>query len=568
MLPSSSSGPFITSTDRAAASTADQAFPHHPASSAPERGPPAESPYKRHPSASLSAHSPESIADSSHFTPRANVVVPEDQRTKKRRTGTGSRGVANLTPEQLAKKRANDREAQRAIRERTKNQIEALEARISELTSQQPYQELQKVIRQKEAVEAENEEIKARLASIISMLNPYLSSQQATARANLTSPSSSYTPLEQPAPAHPPPSSYSAYNALTPGSTASPASGTDLSWHGHPIPLLKSDKEPQAQTQLQQDSLRSLDRGRNFDMGGDHLELGPLLDPSQNIKRVQVGPNGAQDSPSYQHMPMKHWSSPDGKSASYANADEPHPRHDVIEPYIGAVWGFKGPFLHLEPSCPLDQLILDFLYERRQRAIEGVSAQEIVGPRYPSVSSLLNPQNSIYSHPVSRVFTDILATFPDIYRLPEKVAMLYIMFLITRWMISPTQENRDLLPSLAQPVAEQFSTPHPAWMDHLPFPLMRSRIIQKWSHSPIVFTEFFIHYNKSLSLNWPYEECDVLLRSADGNEVFINPVFERHLFTQENWTLGESFDRAFPYLRGTYPLKSDSSTPGSHAGST
>ena len=36
-------------------------------------------------------------------------------------TSSSSRGVANLTPEQLAKKRANDREAQRAIRERTKS---------------------------------------------------------------------------------------------------------------------------------------------------------------------------------------------------------------------------------------------------------------------------------------------------------------------------------------------------------------------------------------------------------------------------------------------------------------
>lgn len=50
---------------------------------------------------------------------------------KKRRTGAGSsRGVANLTPDQLAKKRANDREAQRAIRERTKNTIEQLERKI------------------------------------------------------------------------------------------------------------------------------------------------------------------------------------------------------------------------------------------------------------------------------------------------------------------------------------------------------------------------------------------------------------------------------------------------------
>lgn len=93
---------------------------------------------------------------------------------KRRTTATGSRGVANLTPDQLAKKRANDREAQRAIRERTKNQIETLERKIRDLTSQQPYQELQQVLRQKECVEAENTDIKKRLASVLSLIQPIL----------------------------------------------------------------------------------------------------------------------------------------------------------------------------------------------------------------------------------------------------------------------------------------------------------------------------------------------------------------------------------------------------------
>ena len=99
----------------------------------------------------------------------------EPQNSKRRRTsGPGSRGVNNLTPEQLAKKRANDREAQRAIRERTKSQIEALEKKIQDLTSQKPYQELQDALRQKEAVEAENADIKRRLASIQSLIQPIL----------------------------------------------------------------------------------------------------------------------------------------------------------------------------------------------------------------------------------------------------------------------------------------------------------------------------------------------------------------------------------------------------------
>lgn len=98
---------------------------------------------------------------------------------KKRRTAATSRGVANLTPEQLARKRANDREAQRAIRERTKTQIDRLNQRIRELESQQPYHDLQIVLREKEAVQAENADIRKRLEGVLDMIQPIL--QRATA---------------------------------------------------------------------------------------------------------------------------------------------------------------------------------------------------------------------------------------------------------------------------------------------------------------------------------------------------------------------------------------------------
>lgn len=88
--------------------------------------------------------------------------------------GVSSRGVANLTPEQLARKRANDREAQRAIRERTKNQIDRLNREIQDLKSQQPYHDLQVVLREKEAVHAENEDIKRRLHDVMQLIQPVL----------------------------------------------------------------------------------------------------------------------------------------------------------------------------------------------------------------------------------------------------------------------------------------------------------------------------------------------------------------------------------------------------------
>lgn len=107
------------------------------------------------------------------------------QTVRKRKAGCTTRGVATLTPDQLAKKRANDRDAQRAIRERTKTQIETLERRIQELTAQQPYQELQEVIRQKDAIQAENHELKRRLTSILHIIQPLVGAQGLTELASV-----------------------------------------------------------------------------------------------------------------------------------------------------------------------------------------------------------------------------------------------------------------------------------------------------------------------------------------------------------------------------------------------
>ncbi|KAL9618457.1 MAG: hypothetical protein Q9160_006835 [Pyrenula sp. 1 TL-2023] len=55
----------------------------------------------------------------------------------KRRRGSraGTRSVSTLSASQLERKRANDREAQRTIRQRTKEHIESLENRVNELTA-------------------------------------------------------------------------------------------------------------------------------------------------------------------------------------------------------------------------------------------------------------------------------------------------------------------------------------------------------------------------------------------------------------------------------------------------
>ncbi|KAB5549423.1 hypothetical protein GE09DRAFT_173785 [Coniochaeta sp. 2T2.1] len=79
-----------------------------------------------------------------------SAELPKSQNRK------GTKSVSTLTPSQLARKRANDRDAQRAIRARTKEHIEGLEREIEELKSRNSRgKTVQELLRTNKALEQE-----------------------------------------------------------------------------------------------------------------------------------------------------------------------------------------------------------------------------------------------------------------------------------------------------------------------------------------------------------------------------------------------------------------------------
>lgn len=261
-----------------------------------------------------------------------------------------------------------------------------------------------------------------------------------------------------------------------------------------------------------------------------------LLDPSQNVPKVdRLRRNSFENGRTSQTT-----SAPTYLDPANCSSDQAHPPHAT-------------PVKNTPPTCPLDSILLDFLHNRQREAAQGIPRQKLVGPPYPSVSSLLNPEKSTYSHPVSKVFTDILRTFPDISSLPDQVGILYLMFLLMRWQIFPTQENYDRMPDWLKPRPIQLLTPHPAWIDYIIFPDMRDRLAT--SHQDYPFENWFIPFTQGFSVNWPYESTDCLLAAGDSDEFLINPVFERHLRNLENWSLGPLFAECYPGLVDTTIIK-------------
>ncbi|KAH8698506.1 putative bZIP transcription factor [Talaromyces proteolyticus] len=438
---------------------------------------------------------------------------------RKRKAASNStlRGVANLTPEQLARKRANDRQAQRAIRERTKAQIEALEQRVRDLSSQQPYQDLQKLVAEKDTILAENEDIRRRLSTVMGILHPLLD------RAGSGNKSANVSPAQVEA-THPSPFTDRSHD--TPISVES-------------VPLDPSDSTPES-AYANHGVVRGWQRldptsfvnpapapRQPNKMLGEKLILNFLVDNPNQIPKID-----------------------DIHKFSEALQVSDQPPSIDLSTSSDQPLAYMIPVRNVPPTCALDTIFLDFLHDRRRDLSDG-SRQRLA---YPSVSSLLNPaEDSPYSYSISKVFSDILRAFPDISSLPEQVGTLYIMFQLMRWQMDPTQQNYDRMPDWLTPRPAQLFTPHPAWVDYLLWPQVRDRLVYNYRNYP--FENWFGPYTRTISCNWPYEATDCLLHNTDSDELLINPVFERHVRNLRNWTLGTEFAEAYPGLVDVINIK-------------
>jgi hypothetical protein len=371
---------------------------------------------------------------------------------KKRRTGggtsTSSRGVANLTPEQLARKRHNDREAQRAIRERTKNQIDTLNQRIRELEGQQPYQHLQAVLRQKDAVAAENADIRKRLESVVAVIQPILHASSGLngihssifiKKKRARRDSSAYTCVELAAAAErsplvPHPVDPRAFNSTLAEIAAASPNGVE--------------------------SPGGADTSRPWGFPGNAPTSHVRQYATENAFDERMGVDFLLENNGQQRAVDPQLVSPVRYNVLCANGIGQHA--PLLEPFSTL------PRI-CPPTCPLDALALDFMADRRTRAAAGATSKELVGPAYPNFTAVVYPDRIVEAHPLSNLFTDIVRTFPDISGLPEKVAIIYSMFLVTRWLVEPTQENYERMPEWMMPQPTQLFVPHPFWTEYIPW---------------------------------------------------------------------------------------------------
>ncbi|KAM0428140.1 hypothetical protein ACHAPT_007040 [Fusarium lateritium] len=484
----------------------------------------------------------------------------EPAKTTKRK---GTRSVSTLTPSQLARKRANDREAQRAIRARTKEHIERLERELEDLKSKQSRdQTVQELLRRNKALEEELMRLKETMG--VSMTSsPYstpvyddnLSSGSGAIPSPRGSPfpSGDYNSLPDYGQQYVPlPNNCESWASTVPcpvpSNVSSPSSSADDYSTGYIPTSVPASMLPSNNTSTS--SISAV--GHNKDVIKMEYE-----DVDHHVSRRRVPPQ--QSLASARHPPYLH-------AAAATSSPAPAARVEHVSGLLppGAVLGsLKGrhgtpsspggwpvPVLTTTPACRFDELLVGFLQDCR-RMTTAESIYQTLGPAAVDVRSLFRShdaqgQLACSPHPI----TDLIRSLVDIAgmtRLTERIAIFAPLQTLVCWLAHPTAERRACVGDDYLPGEKQLSIRHPQWIDLVLWGGLREAMIEQ--QEAYATEEFQRVYFDSLRLvNWPYQPLDGLVTDPQTGHVGLTDALMAHAMNGANWRLSETFAQRYPEL--------------------
>ncbi|KAJ0291732.1 hypothetical protein Brms1b_002559 [Colletotrichum noveboracense] len=472
----------------------------------------------------------------------------------------GTRSVSTLTPSQLARKRANDREAQRAIRARTKEHIERLERELEELKSERnrdQSQTVQELLRKNKALEEEL----FKLRESVGIPN-----------------GQSY-----------------------PNSGTAAAAASSSAW----VSLVRADSAP-----AYDDNLSSISgavpspRSSPFPSNGDYnvmQELGPSYVPMPDASE-SWGPGIPVSVPSTVSSPSSS-ANTDEYGAGYIPTSVPAPMMDarsipskmeyddvdsavvefvsnpgVLPTTVGPLIRQPGttlweiPTLIVPPTCRIDQLLVGFIQDCR-RLSQLKPLDSLLRPARVNMKNFLeyhpaSPTNSPprcqladldraasnsaaasgANHPMAELIT-ALVNKAGVTNVIERLAVFAVIQRAVAWLVHPTREAYMAMVQELTPKPIQTAIPHPQWVDLILWAPLRTAIIER--QDAYANEEFQAVYSSSLRLiNWPCRPIDALVVDPQSGEMWLSDTFTAHAMRVENWRLNENFVRRYPELRG------------------
>ncbi|KAH7121699.1 hypothetical protein EDB81DRAFT_914000 [Dactylonectria macrodidyma] len=471
----------------------------------------------------------------------------------------GTRNMSTLTPSQRVRKRANDREAQRVNRARSKETIERLEGELEELKA------IQELIRRNKALEDEISMLRDAMGFLAGRrYNRYVFDDSVNAfSGTMSSPQSSQFPgcsatiqdfdqLYLPLPdACGPWGSNIACSVPSTGS--SPSSSRNIDEYGDEYgDAYISIKATTSMVEWDPSSTMACFRGQDVEREFEDMRTG---------KDIRV-------------RPLRYGISPSQFQTLRGSRPAACP---LIRQPSSSFW--EVPVLITAPATEVDRLLVTFIHDCR-RMTRAESLGGILSPSKANIKPLLeyHPASPIHNppelqiagrhmrlapavsgpaanHPVTELAT-ALCNNVGMTSIIERLAVFAPLRRMVSWLVHPTTQTYAELRDDFKPTRIQRTIPHSQWIDFLHCKRLRDVVIQR----PDVYDteEMQIIYSRNLRLvNWASRQVDALIFDAQSGDVWLSDTFLAYAEDPKNWKLSRDFLRRYPELGGFVEMDQD-----------
>lgn len=189
----------------------------------------------------------------------------------------------------------------------------------------------------------------------------------------------------------------------------------------------------------------------------------------------------------------------------------------------------------------LQGVFSNFIIEAQERLESGVDPAEIIGNNL-HIGAIFD-RNEFERAPMLskwaiRVVHSIMETNYNV----TVFASTYLYWALIRWMVQPSKDHFEAIPSWLRPSPNQLFMPHPMVVDFVFWPALREYVVQ----FPLlqVGMSWLLDMTNTLKCDWEGTTEDALERK-DGT-VGLTKNAKDFIFKLENWSIGPSFRQYIP----------------------
>ncbi|KAH0353023.1 hypothetical protein KCU81_g1557, partial [Aureobasidium melanogenum] len=190
----------------------------------------------------------------------------------------------------------------------------------------------------------------------------------------------------------------------------------------------------------------------------------------------------------------------------------------------------------------MSSVYVDFIHEAKRLITSGVAPDRLFG-LLPDVEALVSEPAFRRTSFLSQ-WTARLANSFGIQSLPCRMAIMWLQWLLMRWIVHPIPSTYLAIPDWYRPTPYQMFVPHPVYVDFHIWPRLRDAVIQRvdLQRQPLYW---YSEAAKTLDCNWLGSDQDAV--SYDMNaRLTLSTLFVQHLTDLNNWSLGPVIRKHIP----------------------